>query len=74
MGNYESAVDVARLLLQYGANPNKLAKDKRGNCCAPLYWACSHGRVEMVEALLRSGARQDHGTETTPFKFLPFHK
>ena len=68
IGNYQSAVDVARLLLQYGANPNKLAKDEQGNCCAPLYWACYHGRVEMVEALLRSGARQDHGTETTPFK------
>ena len=68
MENYESAVNVARLLLQFGANPNKLAVDKQGNCCAPLYWACHHGRVEMVEALLRSGAIQDHGTETTPFK------
>ena len=68
MGSYESAVDVVRLLLQYGANPNKLAEDPQGNWCAPLDWASYHGRVEMVEALLRSGARQDHGTETTPFK------
>ena len=68
MGSYQSAVDVVRLLLQYGANPNKLAEDPQGNWCAPLDWASYHGRVEMVEALLRSGARQDHGTETTPFK------
>lgn len=68
MGSYKSAVDVARLLLQHGADPNKLAQDEQGNRCAPLFWACHHGRVEMVKDLLRFGARPDHGTETTPIK------
>ena len=67
-GDSKFALDVAKVLLQHNANPNKPARDKQGKYCAPLFWACEHGSIQMAELLLDSGAKQGRGTETTPFR------
>jgi ankyrin repeat protein/uncharacterized glyoxalase superfamily protein PhnB len=45
-------VEVVRLLLQHGANPNTR---EAGDNTYPLHWAAAHGHIEIVRALLDAG-------------------
>ena len=45
--------DVARLLLERGADPN--AREE-GDNTYPLHWAAAHGHVDIVKALLEAGS------------------
>jgi ankyrin repeat protein/uncharacterized glyoxalase superfamily protein PhnB len=46
-------VEVVRLLLQHGANPNAR---EAGDSTYPLHWAAAHGHIDTVRALLDAGA------------------
>ncbi|XP_054091980.1 leucine-rich repeat serine/threonine-protein kinase 1 isoform X2 [Zeugodacus cucurbitae] len=67
-------VDVAKLLLEHGANPNILAKpveDQNDPKCieeiyglsnVPIAEACKQHSLPMLELLLKYGARDENGT------------
>ena len=58
----QSDVDICRLLLDYGADPNvRVAKNERGqsNDWTPLFYAVYHGRDDLIAELLRHGAKID---------------
>ncbi|XP_037942769.1 leucine-rich repeat serine/threonine-protein kinase 1 isoform X2 [Teleopsis dalmanni] len=67
-------LDVVAVLLQYGANPNVIAKpveDQNDPKCSeeiyglsniPIAEACKQRSLPMVELLLNHGARDDNGT------------
>ncbi|XHR31321.1 MAG: ankyrin repeat domain-containing protein [Chthoniobacteraceae bacterium] len=44
--------EIAKLLLQYGADPNPKCSENR----SPLYWAINHQQTETVRELLKAGA------------------
>jgi ankyrin repeat protein/uncharacterized glyoxalase superfamily protein PhnB len=45
-------VEVVRLLLQHGADPNAR---EAGDNTYPLHWAAAHGQIEILRALLDAG-------------------
>ncbi len=46
-------IDIVKLLLDYGANPNNADCDG----LTPLYWARKNGRREIIQCLEEAGAR-----------------
>jgi ankyrin repeat protein/uncharacterized glyoxalase superfamily protein PhnB len=51
-GSEAGHVELVRLLLQHGANPNAR---EAGDNTYPLHWAAAHGHIETVRALLDAG-------------------
>ena len=51
-------VDVMRVLLDAGANPNR--SEDRGRCWTPLFYAAYEGRVDALRVLLEAGADVMH--------------
>jgi ankyrin repeat protein len=55
------SVEICRLLLQHGADPNiRVAKNEQGggtNDWTPLFYAAYDGRDDLVVELLRHGAK-----------------
>jgi uncharacterized glyoxalase superfamily protein PhnB len=45
-------IEIVRLLLQHGANPNAR---EAGDNTYPLHWAAAHGDIEIVRTLLDAG-------------------
>ena len=45
-------LDIVKLLLKHGANPNALNKSKN----TPLHWAALNGRTEIIELLIEAKA------------------
>ena len=60
----EKRINVVKCLVKYNASVN--IRDKAG--CTPLYLACAHNELEMVEMLINTGADTeipDNGLHTT---------
>ncbi len=68
---FEGHVEVARLLITFGANVNGL--DKHGR--TPLHEACRNGHYDVVKLLLKKGAEKSRKNYTgwTPLHFAKFY-
>lgn len=53
---YQGDQEIAKILLESGANVNKLSKDWNGRLETPLFSACRLGHKNIAEMLLNSGA------------------